>query len=327
MRVSSLIGDSLNVTLRHPRLWVFGLFAAAGGASVSGESGGEGAEAAAHTAADSGAANELAGVASDVAASEAVQSMQQLPAALEGFATHAATVGELFAANLPFVIAGAAVLGLGVMALHIVAEGALIEGVSRKHRDPSESFTIRGGLRLGLSHFGAVLGVKALALLLGLLLASAVGAPFALAGVGVLPIGAAIALGLPLALVAIPLGISIYLIYSLGLRVAVLENRRVVDSLKRARRLLHGRLLDGLKILLTVGVGGVAAKFIAAPVAIPVVMAAGLGFLLGGWVGTVVALITLAAPLALVGAGLLGCWTSSVWTIGYLATAQDGARA
>ncbi len=327
MRVSSLIGDSLNVTLRHPRLWVFGLFAAAGGASVSGESGGEGAEAAAHSAADAGAASELAGVASDVAASETVESLQQLPAALEGFASSAAQLGELFAANLPFVIAGAAVLGLGMLALHIVAEGALIEGVSRKHRDPAAPFTIRGGLRLGLSHFGAVLGVKALALLLGLLLASAVGAPFALAGAGLLPLGAAIAIGLPMALVAVPIGISLYLIYSLGLRVAVLENRRVVDSLRRARRLLHGRLLDGLKILLTVGVGGFLSKIIAAPVAIPVLMATGIGFLVGGWVGAVAALVTLAAPLALVGAGLLGCWTSSVWTLGYHATAQNGARA
>jgi hypothetical protein len=214
-----------------------------------------------------------------------------------------------------------------MVALHIVAEGALIEGVSRKHRDAQAPFTLRGGFRLGWSHFGAVLGVKALALALGMALASLVALPFVLTGLELLPLAAGLALGLPLAAVAIPLGVSLYLVYALGLRVAVLENRRVVDALRRARRLLHGHLLDGIKLLLTVGIGKAAAQFIALPVVVPVVLVVGLGWLLGGFLGALSALILAAVPLALVGAALLGTWQSSVWTLGYLAVAEDGARA
>jgi hypothetical protein len=315
MRVSSILGDSLSVTLRQPRLWLFGLFAAAGGgASASGESGSQ----AAH------------GDPATAAASTA-ESMQELPASLAGPLTQVAElgaqVGEVVAANLPLVIGAAALAGLGMVALHIVAEGALIEGVSRKHRDAQAPFTLRGGFRLGWSHFGAVLGVKALALALGMALASLVALPFVLTGLELLPLAAGLALGLPLAAVAIPLGVSLYLVYALGLRVAVLENRRVVDALRRARRLLHGHLLDGIKLLLTVGIGKAAAQFIALPVVVPVVLVVGLGWLLGGFLGALSALILAAVPLALVGAALLGTWQSSVWTLGYLAVAEDGARA
>ncbi len=309
MRISSILGDSVSVTARHPSLWVFGLFAAAGGgASVSAESSGQGA--------DAGAAS---GATAD--------SLQELPASLQGLASTAAQAGELIAAHLPLVIGGAAALGLGMLALHVLSEGALIEGVCRKHRDPDAEFTLRRGFRLGLDHFGVVLGVKALALVLGLLLVSLVAAPFALAGLGALPLAAALALGIPLAVVAVPAGISLYLVYALGLRVAVLENRRVVDAIRRARRLLHGRLLDGLKLLLTAGLGRIAAKFVALPVVVPVLLAGGLGFLVGGVVGALAAVFALGVPVAVLGSALLGTWQSSIWTLGYLAAAEDGARA
>ncbi len=309
MRLSSIIGDSLSLTLRNRSLWVFGLFVAAGGgASGSAQSGSQG---------------------QDVPASAgaAAESMQDLPVALAGLAQAATQMGEVLAANLPLVMGGVALVGLGALALHVLSEGALIEGVSRLHRDPEAKFTVRRGFRLGLDHFGAVLGVKALALLLGLLLAVLVAAPFALAGLGVLPLAAALAIGLPLAVVAVPTGISLYLVYALGMRVAVLENRRVVDAMRRARRLLHGRLIDGIKLLLTVGLGRIAAKFMLLPVVLPVLAVAGLGYLVGGVVGAIVGLVALAVPCALLFAALLGTWQSSVWTLGYLATVQEGARA
>ncbi len=320
MRLSSVLGDSISITFRNRSLWLFGLFAAAGGgASVSADSSG-----------DSESASAAASVTAEAAASTA-ESLQDLPASLAGPLTTLAEVGtsmgEAVTANLPIVIGGAALLGLGMLALHIVSEGALIEGVSRKHSDPEAPFSIRRGFQLGWRHFGAVLGVKALALLLGLLLMSLVATPFALAGLGTIPVAAGLAIGLPMAVVAVPLGISLYLIYALGLRVAVLENRRVVDALRRARRLLHGRLIDGLKLLLTVGIGQAVAKLFALPILVPVLMVTGIGFLVGGLVGALVALITISIPLALLGGALLGTWQSSVWTLGYLATIEDGARA
>ncbi len=297
MRVSALITDSLSVTLRHRALWVFGLFAAAGGGasgSVNTDSQGQ----------EAGAA-------------------QDLPESLAGLASAAEHMGAVVAAHLPLVMGGAAVLGLGMIALHILSEGALIEGVSRLHRRPTEAFTVRRGVRLGLGHFGVVLSIKVLALALGLLLASLVAAPFALAGLGALPTAAALALGMPLMVAAVPAGISLYLIYALGMRVAVLENRRAFDALGRARRLLHGRLLDGLKLMLTVGLGRMGAGFLVLPAVLPVLAAAGLGYLLGGLVGALVALVALAVPLALLAGGVLGTWQSSVWTLGYLATVED----
>jgi hypothetical protein len=95
----------------------------------------------------------------------------------------------------------------------------------------------------------------------------------------------------------------------------------------RARRLLHGRLLDGLKLLLTVGLGRIASQLLVIPVVLPVLVLAGLGWLVGGLVGAVVAVVTVAVPLALLLAALLGTWQSSVWTLGYLATVEEGARA
>ena len=305
MRLSNIISDSLSVTLSHRKLWLFGLFAAAGGGASGSASSGEG------SGAEAGA-----GVAAD--------SMQDVPAALVGAAEVAEQVGTVLAANLPLVVGGAAVLGLGMVALHILSEGALIEGVSRLQRDPRNDFSIRRGFRLGLDHFGAVLGVKALALALGMALALLVAAPFALAGLGFMPVAAGVALGLPLAVAAVPAGISLYLVYALGLRVAVLENRRVLDAMGRARRLLHGRLLDGLKLLLTVGLGRIGAKLLVLPAVLPILAVAGLGYLVGGLLGALAALMALVIPLALLAAGVLGAWQSSVWTLGYLATVEEG---
>jgi hypothetical protein len=306
MRLSSVITDSLSVTLRHRALWVFGLFAAAGG----------GASGSASSSDQAGGAEAGAGAAAD--------SMQDVPAALVGVADVATQVGTVLAANLPLVIGGAAALGLGMVALHILSEGALIEGVSRLHRKPGSTFSIRRGFRLGLDHFGVVLGIKALALALGLALACLVGAPFALSTLGFMPVAAAVAVGLPLAVAAVPAGISLYLVYALGLRVAVLENRRALDAMGRARRLLHGRLLDGLKLLLTVGLGRIGAKFLVLPAVLPVLAVAGLGYLAGGLLGALAALMAVVIPLALLAAGVLGTWQSSVWTLGYLATVEEG---
>ena len=183
MRLSTLINDSLAVTLSNRSLWIFGFFAAAGGgASASINDDSQGHEA-------------VIGAANDTA--------QELPAAIHGLVTFAETAGEAVAANLPLVLGGAAALGLGMTALHILSEGALIEGVSRLHREPRADFGLRRGLRMGLDHFGVVLRIKAMALALGLLLATVVAGPFVLAALGALPTAAALALGLPLAVVAV----------------------------------------------------------------------------------------------------------------------------
>src|SRR5687768_8280501 len=56
------------------------------------------------------------------------------------------------------VIAGAVVVGLAGLIMHVISEGALIEGVKRG------SLSVREGMRLGWAHFGVLLRIKALAL-------------------------------------------------------------------------------------------------------------------------------------------------------------------
>jgi hypothetical protein len=300
MRLSNLISDSLTITLRHRALWVFGLFAAAGG-GASGSAG------------DAGTPGDSAGATADV-----------VGGAASGLAQVAGEVGAFLASHLPLVMGGAAAVALGVLALHVLSEGALIEDVGRIKRAPGEPFGLLRGFRLGLGHFGGVLKVKVLALGLGLALAALVAAPLALGGLGVIPAAAGIALGAVAGLGAIPAGITLYLAYKLGLRAAVLENRGALDALRRGRRLLHGRLLDGLKLVLVAGVGRAAASLLVLPVILPIALCGLLGWALGGLVGAVVAALALVLPVALLLAALQGTWHSSLWTLGYLAAVEEG---
>jgi len=106
-------------------------------------------------------------------------------------------------------------------------------------------------------------------------------------------------------------------------RMAVLENRRALDAMRKARLFLHGRLQSGLKLLVAAFLGvlliSVCAFLVIAPVA-GIVVASGA---LWGFVGAIGLGVLTLVPLAFVALAFTGIMTSSVWTIGYLTQVEQ----
>jgi hypothetical protein len=217
------------------------------------------------------------------------------------------------------IIAAIVVIGVFVV-LKFLATGALIEGVKRARRNGS--MTLREGFREGWAHWGVLFRVALL--YLPLYLASSL----ALAGVSALvfralgtPVGV-VAAGVAL-LVGIPWLVTLYMWQAFAERIAVLENRRALDAIRKARLFLHSRLQLGLKLLVAgfLGVLLVSAvgALVIAPVAGIVVASAGLW----GTLGAVGLGALTVAPLVFVVVALIGMVTSSVWTIGYLTQVEQ----
>ena len=91
------------------------------------------------------------------------------------------------------------------------------------------------------------------------------------------------------------------------------------DSLRKARRLLHGRLQDSLMLLVTAAVGRAG---LSAVVAVPTAVVGGLlglgTYAVFGAIpaGVVAALVVV--PMAVLLAGVVGTWSSSIWTLGFI---------
>ncbi len=211
------------------------------------------------------------------------------------------------------VLAGIAVV-IALVVLKYVSTGALIEGVKRARSNGS--LTVREGFREGWAHWGVLLRLALL------FLAANVASVLVLAGASYL---AGQAFGRPALFVAgglavvvgVPWLVTLYMWQAFAERIAVLENRRTLDAIRKARLFLHGRLLHGLTLLvasflgvLFVGALGVA---VIAPLVLLVVT------LLPLWGAPAIALGVLTLPpAAFVVIAFIGIMTSSVWTIGYL---------
>ena len=138
-----------------------------------------------------------------------------------------------------------AVLGAFIF-LKFLSTGALIEGVKRARSNGS--MTVREGFREGWAHWGVLFRIGLLYLLVnaisGALLVGACtlvwlsfGSPavFVVGGVAVL--------------VGVPWLLTLYMWQAFAERIAVFENRRALDAIRKARLFLHGRLELGLKLL------------------------------------------------------------------------------
>jgi hypothetical protein len=208
------------------------------------------------------------------------------------------------------------VLGVVVafIMLKFLSTGALIEGVKRARGHGS--MTVREGFREGWAHWGVLFRIALLYLLIsaasGALLTGAcylvwlsLGAPAVYVACGV-----AIFVGVPWLL-------TLYMWQAFAERIAVLENRRAIDALRKARLFLHGRLQLGLKLIVAGFLGvllvGAMGALVIAPLVLLVVALVQL------WGLPAVALGALTIPPALfVALAFVGIMTSSVWTIGYL---------
>jgi hypothetical protein len=212
------------------------------------------------------------------------------------------------------IVAALAVIAVFVV-LKVLATGALIEGVKRARGNGSMS--LREGFREGWAHWGVLFRVALLylPLYLGSVLVLGGGSAlvFRAAGTpaGVVAAGVAVLVGVPWLL-------TLYMWQAFAERIAVLENRRALDAMRKARLFLHGQLQSGLKLLVAGFLGtlliSVCGFLVIAPVAAIVAASAALWGVLGA-VG--LGVLTL-APLAFVAIAFVGIMTSSVWTIGYL---------
>jgi hypothetical protein len=143
------------------------------------------------------------------------------------------------------IVAALAVIAVFVV-LKFLATGALIEGVKRARRNGS--MTVREGFREGWAHWGVLFRVALLylPLYLGSVLVLGGGCALVFWAAGT-PAGV-VAAGVAL-LVGVPLLLTLYMWQAFAERMAVLENRRALDAIRKARLFLHGRLHSGLKLL------------------------------------------------------------------------------
>jgi hypothetical protein len=213
----------------------------------------------------------------------------------------------------------AAVLALVVIVVGFVirflSEGALIEGVARARQ--GHALTTGQAFRAGWAHWGVLFRIGLL--YVGALIGSvAVLVPPCLLVWRVFGPAGAIVAGIAAVLVAIPWVITLSLVQAFAMRIAVLENRRALDAVRKARLFLHGRLVLGLKLIVATFVGTIGIAVLSVLLIAPVV-------LLLAALATVVPVLPLIAvglllivPAACVLTAMLGTYRSSVWTIGYM---------
>jgi len=280
--VFDLIKEALRIGRTHKSLWLFGFFAGLGsGFNFGGGGGGEGG----------------AGVGVQL----------PVPPVVPGIAPDPARIALV----VPVIIAVLAVF----VVLKFLATGALIEGVKRARSNGSMS--LREGFREGWAHWGVLFRVALLylPLYLGtvLVLAGGCALVFRAAGTpaGVVAAGVAVLVGVPWLL-------TLYMWQAFAERIAVLENRRALDAVRKARLFLHGRLQLGLKLLVASFLGVLLVSVVGFLVIAPITGIVALSATVWGILGAVALGLLTMAPLLFVAIAIVGIMTSSVWTIGYL---------
>jgi hypothetical protein len=208
---------------------------------------------------------------------------------------------------------------LAVLAVFVVlkflATGALIEGVKRARTNGS--MTVREGFREGWAHWGVLFRVALLylPLYLGsvLVLGGGCALVFRAAGTPAGIVAAVVAV-----LVGVPWLLTLYMWQAFAERIAVLENRRALDAMRKARLFLHGRLQLGLKLLVASFLGVLLVSVVGFLVIAPLTGIVALSATLWGFLGAVGLGLLTVAPLLFVAIAIVGIMTSSIWTIGYL---------
>jgi hypothetical protein len=99
---------------------------------------------------------------------------------------------------------------------------------------------------------------------------------------------------------------------------AVLEDHGALESIRRARRFLHGRLGLSIKLTLLAMVGQIGGSMAMGIVLIPAALVAGLGYLIGGVIPAAVLGGLVGIPLITLVMGATGTFRSSVWTLGFI---------
>jgi hypothetical protein len=283
MTIRELIEEGFRFATTYRSLWVFGFFV---GLASGGSNGGG------RPGGDGGAGSATA-----------------LGGALGLFATEIAIA--LAAVVLVVVVAS--------FVLRFVSEGALIDGVIRTRR--GEAVTTRAGFRAGWAHCGVLvqIGLLYFAALVGSVAVLAAPVLLALWRFGAV---GGLLVGLLALVVGIPWLITLSLVQAFALRIAVAENRRALDAIRKARLFLHGRLIHGLKLMVADFLGSLAMVALFLVVLIPVLLMLAASAVIVPIVPLIVVGGLIVVPLSCVLTAILGTFRSSVWTIGYLSQVE-----
>ena len=207
------------------------------------------------------------------------------------------------------------VMALTAILLHYISEGALIEGIVRARH--GERTTMGDGFRAGWRHWGVLLRIALLyfAAVIGSLVLLAAPCVIAVRAFGAI---GGVALGIPALVIAVPWLITLHLVQAFAARIAVLENRRALDAIHKARLFLHGRIRHGLKLIVATFVGTLGMALLSIAVILPVVLLLVLLVRLMHILPVVVLGCLVLLPIGFVLIAMLGTFRSSIWTIGYV---------
>ena len=317
MQYGDLIARSLSIVWRHKYLW---LLAILGGADVT----------------IGGFGSNFGGAGNTFNSGRSSSGGAGNPAGLQDAATAA---GQFVQDNVGLLLAlGAVVLAVGVAwwLLSCVTTGSLVRATAE--HDAERPFGLGPAWRTGLSTFGAILGLRLLGLVWLVLVLGVIGALVAL-GVASYASGQGAALGLVIGLgilvfvVLLVASIPVGIVFILGTRAAVLEQRGPVSALGRGVELLRARLGRVLLVwLLQVGLAlaaGLGLAIVLVPVVlIGVVMAVGAGAASGVGAAVVVAipLVLLLIVLSIILGGIVGAYLSTYWTLAFRRMEIDAPR-
>ncbi len=225
---------------------------------------------------------------------------------------------------VPLLITGL-LLAIAALVMHLVSEGALILGVRR--RLDGERYGVRRGFTEGRRFMGRVLLIDLCAALAAAVVAAVAAAPGIALALHWLPVLPAVALLVPLVLLAVPVLLTVYMMRQWGLRAAVLADLPFGQAIAAARAELRGRLLDSLQLMLLEFAGQVGGGFAALALAIPGALVGVVVGLLAGLVPGLVAGVTIAAPFLFAAVGATNAFRSAIWTLGFLEGKDGGAAA
>jgi hypothetical protein len=219
------------------------------------------------------------------------------------------------------VIAAAVVLVLLVLiVMRYVSEGALIEGVVRARQ--GGRMTTREGFRAGWAHWGVLVRIALVYIAATIGSLALIAAPCVVAFRAIGPIGG-VALAIPALVIAAPWIVTLYLLQAFASRIAVLENRRALDAIRKARLFLHGRLMLGLKLMVAAFVGTL---LLIVPGLLAVASVALLLFALATVLPVAPVVVfgcVVLLPALYVLAAMVGTLRSSIWTIGYVTQGES----
>ncbi|HET7608896.1 MAG TPA: hypothetical protein VFL84_09485 [Gammaproteobacteria bacterium] len=221
-------------------------------------------------------------------------------------------------------VVGIIVATVAFVVLRFLGTSALIEGVTRARRNGR--MTVREGFREGWANWGVLFLITLVFLPMNLATVALLGGACYLVWT-VFGSPAAILAACAALLLGVPCLLTLYMWQMFAERIAVLENRRALDAMRKARLFLHGRLQLGLKLFVADLLGGLFVTVVGLIVIVPIafVFVSARVWAASEW-GALAAVglgVLTVAPLLFVAFAFFGIMTTSVWTIGYLTQVEQ----